>query len=291
MRIAITGAQGQLGGELCRQLGAAAIPLDLPEFDLTRPATVRRALRRVRPDAVINAAAYTLVDKAEQEPALCKAINADGVAPLADYCAESGAALVQISTDYVFGHVVKKIPLRETDEPSARGVYATTKRLGELAAMACPRHFVVRTCGLYGEPGVRSAGNFVATMLRLAEQGRRLRVVADQHCQPTYVPHLARAIGFLLTTAEHGVYHVTNSGQTTWHGFAEAILRAAGIAAAIEPITTAQYGAAAPRPAYSVLDTSRYHALPGRPAMPAWESALAEHLDRIRRPAILPRVA
>ena len=130
---------------------------------------------------------------------------------------------------------------------------------------------------LVREPGA-TAGNFVETMLRLGQTGRPLRVVDDQHCTPSYVADVARAIRFLLETQAYGTYHVVNSGQTTWYGLAEEIFRQMGWAVSLEPISTAEYGALAPRPAYSVLDTTKYHALPGRPGMPTWPEALKEYL-------------
>ncbi len=284
MPIVVTGCQGQLGSELCRQLGPDAVGLDLPEFDLCDAQGMRRALVAVRPRAVVNTAAYTLVDRAEQQPDLCQAINADAVGHLADLCRELDAVLVHLSTDYVFGHGAgRQTPYAETDEPHPQGVYARSKLVGERLAAAWPRHFLVRSCGLYGRPAPRSAGHFVATMLRLARQGRPLRVGNDQCCSPTYVPHLARAIRFLLGTTAYGTYHVVNTGQTTWYGFAAEIFRQAGLSVRVEPITTAQYGAPAPRPAYSALDTAKYHALPGRPAMPSWQTALGEYLREAGR--------
>jgi dTDP-4-dehydrorhamnose reductase len=140
----------------------------------------------------------------------------------------------------------------------------------------------VRTCGLYGRLGPRSPGNFVETMLRLAAEGKPLRVVDDQRCTPSYVPHVARAIVFLLNAKARGIFHVVNSGETTWYRFAAELVRLAGREVAMEPITTADYGAPAPRPAYSVLDTAKYHALPGRPALPPWQDALAEYLANRR---------
>ena len=248
-------------------------------MDLTDAKSVRAALADLRPDALINTAAYTKVDKAEEEADLCRAINAQGVGHLAEVCRELDCPLVQISTDYVFGgDAARRTPYRESDEPGPQGVYAWSKLEGERRAAEWAKHLIVRTCGLYGPAAPRSAGNFVATMLRLGRQGKQLRVVADQHCTPTYVPHLARAICFLLDSGAFGLCHVVNAGATTWYDFAAEIFRQAGLAVSLEPISTAQYGAASPRPAYSVLDTGKYHALPGAPPMPAWQEALAEHL-------------
>jgi dTDP-4-dehydrorhamnose reductase len=197
-------------------------------------------------------------------------------------------------------------PRRETDPPSPQGVYARTKREGEQAAARHPKHLIVRTCGLYARPSDPRATNFVRTMLRLGATRPELRIVDDQHCTPTYVPHLARAIMFLagMTTgsdqgdspifadtkigtvpgrpAPWGIYHVTNSGQTTWYDFAVEIFRQAGMQVAVRPITTAEYGAPAARPRYSVLDTTKYHELSG-PPMPDWKAALGEYLAAWRK--------
>ena len=279
MKIAVTGAGGQLGSELCRQLGNEAVGLDLPRFDLTDRDRVLARLAEIRPQAVINTAAYTQVDKAEEEAELCRAVNAVGVVPLVEACRRLDATLVQISTDYVFGgDLGRKTPYCETDPPDPQGVYARTKLEGERHAAGWQQHLIVRTCGLYGPPGPRSAGNFVDTMLQLAGRRDPLRVVCDQHCTPSFVPHVARAIRFLVDTGAYGTYHVVNAGQTTWYDLAAEIFRLSGLEVRLEPISTAQYGAPAPRPGYSVLDTGKYHALPGRPAMPSWEEALAEYL-------------
>ena len=278
MKIAVTGSGGQLGSELCRLLGDRAVALDLPEFDLTDRDLVLRTLQSIRPDAIVNTAAYTLVDKAEDEPQPCRRVNTLGTRYLADAAQAAGCPLVQISTDYVFDGVGRSTPYREDDEPRPRGVYAESKLEAEHIAAACPRHFLVRTSGLYGRPGPRSPGNFVLTMLRLAESRTSLRVVDDQRCTPSYVPHVARAVEFLLGTTAYGTYHVVNSGQTTWHGMAAEIFQQAGLNVRLETTSTAEYGAPAPRPAYSVLDTSKYLALEGRPALPRWQDALAEFL-------------
>jgi dTDP-4-dehydrorhamnose reductase len=236
-------------------------------------------LREVRPRAVINSAAYTRVDQAEVEPARCRAVNVDGVAYLVEACRAVDCPLVQISTDYVFGlGIGRTIPYRETDPPDPQGVYARTKFEGERHAAGWPKHYIVRTCGLYGRPGPTSSGNFVRTMLRLGSERDRLRVIDDQYVTPSYVPHVARAVRFLLETSAFGTYHIVNAGETTWFGFAQEIFRLAGIAIRLEPIATPEYGATAPRPAYSILDTTKYHALLGAPVMPSWKEGLEEYL-------------
>lgn len=278
-KIAITGADGQLGREFCRQLGERAVPLDRTLLDIADADAVRRRLQETGPAAVVNCAAYTKVDLAEKEPDLCRTINAAAVANLARECQRIGATLVQISTDYVFGaDASRTIPYREDDPPGPQGVYAQTKLEGERAADQCDRRFVVRTCGLYGVSPRRN--NFVETMLRLGPERGRLRIVDDQHCTPSYVAHVAAAVLFLLETTAYGVYHIVNAGEVTWRRFAEEIFLQAGLKVEVEPITTAQFGAPAPRPPYSVLDTNKYRAL-GGPELPPWDQALAEYL-RVR---------
>jgi len=285
MAIVITGSQGQLGSELCRQLGVEAVGLDLPELDITDRGRVLATLAAIRPQAVINTAAYTLVDRAEKEPEACRAVNVAGVAHLVEACRRLDCTLVQISTDYVFGRDARReTPYRETDEPGPLGVYGRSKLDAERLAAAWEKHLVVRTCGLYGRPGPRSPGNFVETMLRLAAAGKPLRVVDDQRCTPSYVPHVARAAVFLLNAKARGIYHAVNSGETTWYRFAAEVFRLVGQEVRMEAITTADYGAPAPRPAYSVLDTGKYHSLAGCPAMPPWQAALAEYVA-VRRAA------
>lgn len=279
MKIAITGAGGQLGWELSKQLGQRALPLEHSQLDITDRGQVHDVLLAAQPALVINTAAYTAVDRAEQEPELCRRVNADAVAHLVEVCAALDCPLVQISTDYVFGgSYPERRPHREDEPVFAQGVYAQTKLEGEANARRLARHFIVRTCGLYGKaaPG-RRPNNFVETMLRLGGQRDTLRIVDDQYCTPSYVRHVARAIVFLSQTGAYGTYHVVNEGATNWYGFAEEIFRLAKMPVRLEPISTAQYGAAAPRPSFSVLDISKYRAL-GGPAMPDWKAALAEYL-------------
>lgn len=284
MKIVVTGAYGQLGGELCRQLGQDAVPLDIDTLDLRDRESVLRMLPELRPHAVINCAAYTRVDQAEREPAVCRAVNATAVRHLAEACRALDCPLVQISTDYVFGdRPDRTTPYAEDQPASPQSVYAKTKLEGEQAAAGWARHLIVRTCGLYARPTDPRARNFVKTMLRWGARGRRLQVVCDQRCTPSYVPHVAWAILFLLRPqpAPWGTYHVTNRGETTWLEFAAEILRQAGMDAPLQPITTAEYGSAAPRPVYSVLDTTKYHRL-GGPPMPDWKAALAEYFAEWR---------
>ena len=287
MKILVTGAYGQLGRELCAQIGPDAMGIDCDTLDLTNCPGILRTVAEVQPELVINCAAYTQVDKAESDADRCRAINATAVAHMADACRQANCPLVQISTDYVFcGEGQLGRPYLESDSPAPQGIYAITKWEGEQAAAQSPRHLIVRTCGLYARPSHQQANNFVKTMLRLGSSRGELRIVADQQCTPSYVPHVARAILFLAGVtasqpAPWGVYHVVNRGATTWHDFAMEIFRQAGMAVRLIPITTEEYGAAAPRPAYSVLGTAKYRAL-GGPEMPAWQTGLADYFSEWR---------
>jgi dTDP-4-dehydrorhamnose reductase len=284
MKILVTGAAGQLGKEICRQFPEATIGVDRSQLDLTDTSAVQKFIAQESPDAVVNCAAYTQVDLAENEIDLCRTVNARAVAALAEACRIQKCPLIQISSDYLFaGNAYLGRPFREDDPPMPRGMYAISKHEGELAAAQWEKHFILRTCGLYARPSHAEAKNFVKTMLRLAQTKPELRVVNDQRCTPTYVPHLAQAIGFLLgigdgTPAPWGIYNVTNVGDASWHEFASEIIRLAGFTLPVHPITSAEFGAAAPRPTYSVLDTSLYHRLAG-PAMEHWKEALREYVD------------
>ncbi len=275
MKIALLGAGGQLGRDLQPRLQGEVVAWTREQGDLTRPVELRASLEALRPDVVVNCAAYNLVDTAESDPTAAFAVNAWGVRDLALICRDLGCALVHFSTDYVFGlDESRRAPWSETDAPGPVSVYGLSKLAGEyMVRSLCPRHFVMRTCGLYGVWGTGGkGGNFVETMLRLAEQGKPLRVVADQICTPTYTADLAAATALLATTRRYGLYHATNSGACSWHEFAQAIFERPGVKADLKPITSREFGAAARRPAYSVLATSLS---PLRP----WREALTAYLD------------
>jgi dTDP-4-dehydrorhamnose reductase len=281
MRYVVLGAAGQLGRDLCPRLPGEVVPLARDRADLARPETLRAALDELRPDVVVNCAAYNFVDRAETEPQAAFAVNAFGVRDLALLCRERGCALVHFSTDYVFGlDEGRRTPWAESDAPGPVSVYGLGKLAGEYFVRAlCPRHVVVRTCGLYGIWGSGGKGsNFVETMLRVAGQGKPLRVVADQVCTPSCTADVASATVELLRTGRHGLFHVTNAGSCTWYEFACAIFQQTGVAADIAPITSAEYGAPARRPAYSVLEPAACRALGLAPLRP-WREALAAYLE------------
>jgi dTDP-4-dehydrorhamnose reductase len=286
VRYAVLGAAGQLGRDLCPRLGGEVISLTRERADLARPDSLRTTLDELRPDVVVNCAAYNFVDRAESEPDAAFAVNAWGVRTLASWCAENGRTLVHFSTDYVFGlDEARRTPWLETDAPGPVSVYGLSKLAGEYLVRAlCPRHVVIRTCGLYGIWGSGGkGGNFVETMLRLAGQSKPLRVVADQVCTPTYTADLAEAVVKLLEEWRPGLYHLTNTGSCSWYEFATAIFELAGVTADLTPISSREYGAAARRPAYSVLEPAACRAL-GLAAPRPWREALVAYLqERLRK--------
>ncbi|MBB5015962.1 dTDP-4-dehydrorhamnose reductase [Rehaibacterium terrae] len=273
MKCLLIGADGQLGFELTRALtpfgdlvrttltGRAPGGLACEALDLSDAAAVAALAARHRPDLIVNAAAYTAVDRAEDEPALAQAINADAVAVLARYCADHGARLLHYSTDYVFDGAATR-PYREDDAVAPLGVYGRSKRDGEDAVRASGcAHMIFRTAWVYAARG----HNFMRTMLRLAAERDELRVVADQVGSPTPARWLAQVTALALAQGKDidGTWHVVADGETSWYGFAAAIVEdavAAGLlqrAPRVTPIATADFPTRARRPAYSRLDTGK----------------------------------
>ena len=285
MKIAVLGAHGQLGRDLCPRLPGDVVPLTRAELDLDRPEAIAGVLAGLRPDVLVNCAAYNFVDKAEAEPDAAFRVNAWGVRALAHACRDVGTKLVHFSTDYVFGlDDARTEPLIEADPPGPVSVYGLSKLAGEYVVRAAnPDNVVVRTCGLYGVWGSGGkGGNFVETMLRVAGQGKPLRVVADQQCTPTYTADLADVTVDLIDRSASGLFHVTSGGATTWHEFAAEIFRQAGIQADLTPIPSAEFAAPARRPSYSVLTADRLTAAGVRPLRP-WQDALTAYLDERSR--------
>lgn len=283
MRILITGAHGQLGTALQQVFpGSQLILKDLPEFDLTNP-DVETQIVAARPDAVLHVGAYTNVDGAERDPALAKAVNVEGTAAVARAAAMVRARLIYVSTDYVFDGT-KVTPYTERDAAHPINVYGASKYEGERAALSlCADALVVRTAWLYGAAGQ----NFVKTIMRLATEKPVLDVVADQRGCPTNAEDLAQALADLLASDLRGICHVTNTGDCTWHEFAQAIVSLLGLSTSVRPISTAQAGRLAKRPAYSVLAHERLQSV--RPVLPHWKTALAGFIGHVPRLASVPR--
>jgi dTDP-4-dehydrorhamnose reductase len=280
MKLLVTGALGMLAFDVLRVAEAAGhelLAIDLPELDITDAAAVDAYFERQRPDAAINCAAWTDVDGAEAHPDAARAVNAVGAGALAEAAARHGAALLHISTDYVF---TGQAPLDaagqprsflESDPTGPLSVYGKTKLEGELLVLgASPRHTVVRSAWLFGVNG----RNFVDTMLRLAGERDSVQVVDDQIGSPTWTGHLAPALLGLLEREVRGLVHLTGAGAVSWNGFAKEIFRQAEAGCRVEVATSAEMARPAPRPAFSVLASERSDVLP----MPDWRDGLAGYL-------------
>jgi dTDP-4-dehydrorhamnose reductase len=256
---------------------------EIPSLDLTNHQQTASLLRAERPEVVINTAAYTAVDAAESDASRCMAVNHLAVENLAAITSELNCTLVQISTDYVFAGVTNpRGPFGEDSAIAPIGVYAQSKAYAETATRVNPRHLIIRTCGIYGETRPGAGGNFVNTMLRLGASRPEVQVVADQICCPTWVEPLADAIAFLVDSRHTGTFHVVNDQGISWYEFACEIFALTGMACQAHPISTAQYKAAAPRPAYSELDISKYRQT-GGPAMATCREALAAYLNALAK--------
>jgi dTDP-4-dehydrorhamnose reductase len=276
--ILITGSHGQLGRslvELCTGRGMDFEGRDIDTLDISDQSAVTRWIEEARPGAVINCAAFTAVDDCESNEELAQSVNGNAVGHLASACNAVGARLVQISTDYVFaGDGVT--PYNVDDPVSPVSAYGRTKLAGEELARTARDHLVVRTAWLYGHGG----RNFVEAIRDQIEAGtENLKVVADQQGCPTFCNDLAGAILDLLSIGTGGIVHAVNTGATTWHGFAVAIAECLGADAEILPVRTEEFPRPAPRPQYSVLDTSRLEAELGR-SMPTWRDALQRYLEK-----------
>lgn len=287
-RILLIGKIGQVGWELRRTLApmAQVACVDYPEIDLTTGDSIRRWVHETRPNIVINAAAYTAVDKAESEPD--KAMKINGVAPgiLAEEAKKLGALLVHYSTDYVFDGA-KTEPYVETDAPNPLGAYGRTKLAGDEAVRAIGgAHLIFRLCWVYGVRGQ----NFMLTMMRLAREREKLRVVGDQVGCPTWSRMIAETTALALKqvvaapdpAAFTGTYHLASSGVTSWHGFADAIIKLMPAdgkkCTQVEAISTAEYPTPTKRPAYSVLSCDKLERVFGL-RLPHWEDSLKQVLE------------
>lgn len=271
MSVLVTGGAGQLARAIGQcWSGHDVVLLPSSDLDLRQETSIREAIARIRPDVVINAGAFTQVDRCETEADLAMQVNGTAVGHLARACDKQGATLIQVSTDYVFDGTSTR-PYREDDLVNPVSVYGRSKLEGEMQAARCERHLIIRTSWLYDAWGK----NFFNTMLNAAAQGRKLRVVDDQHGAPTSCRALARQLKVAAEQGWQGLVHATCQGETTWHGFALAIFESQGIAADLSPCSTADYPTPAKRPAYSVLDASHRRSL-GPDLMPHWREALAE---------------
>lgn len=279
MRIVVIGGGGQLGTDLVTALAGHEVnALGHADIELTIAAEVREVLQQRAPDLVINLAAFHRVDDCEENPMKAFAVNAAAVHNLARTCQELGASLLHISTDYVFDGK-KEFPYEEFDSANPLNVYGVSKLAGEIAIKnVLHKYYIVRTSGLYGVAGSSGkGGNFVELMLRLARDGKPIRVVADQVLSPTYTVDLSKKLVELIGTKEYGTYHITNSGSCSWHEFAKYIIERIGLRADLTPTTTAAFCAKAKRPAYSVLENGSTQRI-GLKRLRPWQEAIEAYL-------------
>ena len=286
--ILLTGAGGQLASELEERLRdrSEVVPLSRSELDITDEGAVEHAFSRVQPDVVFNCAAFHNVEMCEHEVDRSFEVNARAVKQLAERCAEGGAQLVHLSTNYVFDGD-RDEPYSERDLPGPCSIYAISKLAGEHAALAyCPSALVVRSSGLYGlHGGVSKGGNFVQRMLARAREQGALRVVADQYLTPTYTGDLAAALIEAIDRDLAGLLHLTSSGSCSWHQFTLAIMALAGIDTPVEAVATLRSPGSAHRPLNGVLACDRA-VQAGVQALPPWRDALEDYMTRAGLAAI-----
>lgn len=285
MRVAVTGAGGMLARAVVPALegrGHAVLALPRAAADVTVPESLDGPIAAFAPDWVCHLAAFTKVDDCEADPAHAMRVNADGAAHAARAAAACGAAILAVSTDYVFDGTGTR-PYREDDPAAPVSAYGASKWAGEQAVRAAlPRHAIVRTSWLYGQGGP----NFVDTILRKARAGEPLRVVDDQRGSPTWTHDLADGLARLMEAQGTGTFHCTNTGDCTWYDLAAHVLSRAGVATTLSRTDTASFPRPAKRPAYSVLDPTRFEQVTGH-RMPPWRDAVDRYLQSIA-PAAVP---
>ncbi len=279
MKVLVTGASGQLGHDVCAELARRGIEhmgTSSADLDVTDAPAVHEAVLRYDPDAVIHCAAYTKVDRAEDEPDKCWAVNADGTKNIALACREIGAKLIYISTDYVFPGDGER-PYEPGDPVGPLGVYGESKLAGELAVRTLlEKYFIVRISWVFGTNG----SNFVKTMLRLSENRDEVSVVCDQVGSPTYTADLAGLLCDMVITEKYGVYHATNEGTCSWAEFAAEIFRLAGRDTTVRTIPTCEYPTLAARPLNSRMGKDKLEQA-GFQRLPAWQDALARYIKEL----------
>ena len=279
MKVLVTGVKGQLGYDVMAELAKRnieAIGVDIDEMDITDKISVEKVIGEAAPDVVVHCAAYTAVDAAEGNEALCRRVNADGTRNIAEVCKKLDCKMVYISTDYVFDGQGTR-PWEPDDERHPLNVYGQTKYEGELAVQEnLSKYFIVRIAWVFGKNGK----NFVKTMLKLAETHDKLTVVNDQFGSPTYTYDLARLLVDMIQTDKYGIYHATNEGICTWYEFACEIFRQAGVKIEVTPVPASEYPAKAKRPENSRLDKSKLTEN-GFERLPSWQDALGRYLKEI----------
>ncbi len=281
MRVLVTGADGQLGYDMVKRLNETSIEClgtSINELDITSEAQTNEVITNYNPDVVVHCAAYTAVDKAEDERELCYNVNVLGTKYVAAACKEIDAKMVYISTDYVFDGEGDQ-PFEVTDQPNPINYYGKTKYEGELEVQKLlNKYYIIRISWVFGKNG----NNFVKTMLRLAKERDEISVVADQIGSPTYTYDLTRLIVNMIQTEKYGIYHATNEGYCSWYEFASEIFRQAGLEVKVKPIKTEDYITKAKRPKNSRL-SKRKLVQQGFSSLKEWEGALCEFIKIIEK--------
>lgn len=279
MKVLVTGVKGQLGYDVVKELekrNIQAIGVDIEEMDITDVDSVTKVLGEAAPDAVIHCAAYTAVDAAEDNEAVCRKVNADGTRNIAQICKKLDIKMLYISTDYVFDGTGER-PWEPEDQRNPQSVYGLTKCEGEMAVQELlEKYFIVRIAWVFGINGK----NFVRTMLKLAETRDTLTVVDDQFGSPTYTYDLAKLLADMIVTDKYGIYHATNEGICSWYEFACAIFKEACITMDVRPVSTAEYGAKAKRPANSRMSKEKLTEM-GFEKLPTWQDALHRYIQEL----------
>ena len=280
MKVLVTGVKGQLGHDVVNELtsrGMEAVGVDIDEMDITDAASVDKVIGQTAPDAVIHCAAYTAVDAAEDNEAVCRKVNVDGTRNIAEACKKTGAKMLYISTDYVFDGQGTRLWEPE-DERHPLNVYGQSKCDGEVAVQeTLDNYFIVRISWVFGLNG----RNFVRTMLKLAENHDSLTVVNDQFGSPTYTYDLSKLLVDMIQTDKYGIYHATNEGICTWYEFACEIFRQAGISIKVAPVSAAEYPTKAKRPENSQMSKEKLTEN-GFERLPSWQDALKRYLEELR---------
>ena len=280
MRFLVTGVKGQLGHDVMEELalrGHEGEGVDVEEMDITDEVAVDRVIRQAKADGVIHCAAYTAVDKAEDEPEICTKVNAQGTENIAKVCKELDLPMMYISTDYVFGGEGER-PWEPQDPCDPLNVYGQSKYLGELAVQKyLKRYYIVRIAWVFGVSG----NNFIKAMLNKAKTTQKVSVVSDQVGSPTYTRDLAVLLVDMMETDRYGIYHATNEGICNWYEFAKEIFRQAGADVKVNPVSSDEFPAKAKRPHNSRMDKSKLVQNGFRP-LPTWQDALKRYLEIIR---------
>lgn len=279
MKLLVTGVKGQLGYDVveeCKKRGILAVGVDVEEMDITDPEACERVIKEAGVDAVVHCAAYTAVDAAEDNPELCRKVNAEGTKNIVKVCRELGIKMMYFSTDYVFSGQGER-PWKPEDKREPLNVYGQTKYEGELAVEdGLDQYFILRIAWVFGVNGK----NFIKTMLRLGKERGAVSVVHDQVGSPTYTVDLAVLVVDMIQTEKYGIYHVTNEGFCSWYEFACRIFKEAGMDVEVTPVSSDAFPAKAKRPFNSRMDKSKLTEN-GFTPLPTWEDALKRYLKMI----------